>query len=180
MESNRLSIYPHCNLMITDTINRQLPVAKTKGINALVLQLPFFITVMLMSRLKFIWKTKIFFYCATPKAVKTREIYATLMQCNEEIRLAARKLIKLQTATVISLSFWGLLACPELYCDWSVHNFHKFHSKLTHVVTLPNFTHDEFLRMTKLDTIFTFNYNYIKFGVLVDIDTTLLDKLNVL
>ena len=48
------------------------------------------------------------------------------------------------------------------------------------MVTLPNFTHDEFLRMTKLDIIFTFNYNYIKFGVFVDIDTILLDKLNVL
>ena len=24
-----------------------------------------------------------------------------------------------------SLWFWGLLACPELYCDWSLHNQHS-------------------------------------------------------
>ena len=27
---------------------------------------------------------------------------------------------KLQTAMVISFWFWGLLACPKLYCDWSL------------------------------------------------------------
>ena len=36
-----------------------------------------------------------------------------------------RVITKLQTATVISLWFWGLLACPELYCDWPVHNQHS-------------------------------------------------------
>ena len=29
---------------------------------------------------------------------------------------------KPQTAKVISLWFWGLLACPELYCVWSLQN----------------------------------------------------------
>ena len=51
----------------------------------------------------------------------TPEIF---MECycvarNKPIR---REITKPQTATVSSLWFWGLLACPELYCDWSVHN----------------------------------------------------------
>ena len=29
---------------------------------------------------------------------------------------------KPQTATIISLRFWGLLTCAPLYCDWSLHN----------------------------------------------------------
>ena len=33
-----------------------------------------------------------------------------------------REITKPQTATVISLWFWGLLACRKLYCDWQVHN----------------------------------------------------------
>ena len=33
-----------------------------------------------------------------------------------------REITKPQTATVISLWFWSLLACPKLYCDWQVHN----------------------------------------------------------
>ena len=33
---------------------------------------------------------------------------------------------KPRTATVIKLWFWGLLAYPELYCDWSVHNQHSW------------------------------------------------------
>ena len=35
------------------------------------------------------------------------------------------KITKLQNATVISLWFWGLLAYPELYCDWPLHNQHS-------------------------------------------------------
>ena len=38
---------------------------------------------------------------------------------NKPIR---REITKPQTATVISLWFWGLLACLEVYCDWPVHN----------------------------------------------------------
>ena len=29
---------------------------------------------------------------------------------------------KPQTATIISLRFWGLLTCAPLHCDWSLHN----------------------------------------------------------
>jgi len=29
---------------------------------------------------------------------------------------------KLQTATLISLQFWGLLTCAQLHSDWSLHN----------------------------------------------------------
>ena len=55
----------------------------------------------------------------------TPEIF---MECycvvrNKPIRC---EITKLQTATVISLWFWGLLACPELYCDWPVHNQHSW------------------------------------------------------
>ena len=56
---------------------------------------------------------------------------------NKPIR---REITKPQTATVISLWFWGLLACPELYCDWPVHNQHSWnfsgvHSFLSLTVT---------------------------------------------
>ena len=54
----------------------------------------------------------------------TPEIF---MECycvvrNKPIR---HEITKLRTAAVISLWFWGLLACPELYCDWPVHNQHS-------------------------------------------------------
>ena len=69
----------------------------------------------------------LFFYVSvTVKLTKpwTPEIF---MECycivrNKPIR---HKITKLQTATVISL-FWGLLAYPELYCDWPVHNQHSW------------------------------------------------------
>ena len=35
------------------------------------------------------------------------------------------EITKPQTATVISLWFWCLLAYPELHCDWPVHNQHS-------------------------------------------------------
>ena len=37
-----------------------------------------------------------------------------------------REITKLQTATVISLWFWGLLVYPKLYCDWPVYNQHSW------------------------------------------------------
>ena len=37
-----------------------------------------------------------------------------------------REKTKPQTATVITLWFCTLLACPELYCDWPVHNQHSW------------------------------------------------------
>ena len=39
---------------------------------------------------------------------------------------------KLQTATVISLRFWGLLVSPEHYCDWSPHNQHSWNVSCVH------------------------------------------------
>ena len=41
---------------------------------------------------------------------------------NKPIR---HEVTRLQTATVISLWFLGLLACHELYCEWPVHNQHS-------------------------------------------------------
>ena len=35
------------------------------------------------------------------------------------------EITKPQTASVISLWFWGLLAYPELYCEWPEHNQHS-------------------------------------------------------
>ena len=42
------------------------------------------------------------------------------------------EITKPQTATVISLWFWSLLAYPELYCDWSVHNQHSWNFSGVH------------------------------------------------
>ena len=61
----------------------------------------------------------------------TPEIF---MECycvarNKPIR---REITKPQTATVISLWFWGLLAYPELYCDWPVHNQHSWNFSGVH------------------------------------------------
>ena len=39
---------------------------------------------------------------------------------------------KPQTTTVISLRFWGLLPCPEHYCDWSPHNEHSWNVSCVH------------------------------------------------
>ena len=36
------------------------------------------------------------------------------------------EITKPQTASVISLWFWGLLAYPELYCDWPEHDQHSW------------------------------------------------------
>ena len=48
---------------------------------------------------------------------------------NKPIR---REITKPQTATVISLWFWGLLAYPELYCDWPVYNQHSWNFSGAH------------------------------------------------
>ena len=70
----------------------------------------------------------------------TPEIF---MECycdarNKPIRC---KITKPQTASAISLWFWGLLAYPELYCDWPLHNQHSWnfsgvHGFLSLTVTL--------------------------------------------
>ena len=48
---------------------------------------------------------------------------------NKPIR---REKTKPQTTTVINLCFWGLLAYPELYCDWPVHNQHSWNFSGVH------------------------------------------------
>ena len=54
----------------------------------------------------------------------TPEIF---MECYCVVRNKPIKceITKPQTATVISLWFWGLLACPEFFCDGPVHNQHS-------------------------------------------------------
>ena len=42
------------------------------------------------------------------------------------------KITKPQTASAISLWFWGLLAYPELYCDWPLHNQHSWNISGVH------------------------------------------------
>ena len=63
------------------------------------------------------------FYFETHKTMSTRNIYGML--CCEKLANKARdnKVIKPQTAEVISLRF----ACiyPKLFCDWPVHNQHS-------------------------------------------------------
>ena len=78
-------------------------------------------------------KGPVFFMEFTVKLTKpwTPEIF---MECycvarNKPIR---RKITKPQTATVISLWFRGLLTCPELYCDWPVHNQHSWNFSGVH------------------------------------------------
>ena len=53
--------------------------------------------------------------------------------CVERSKPIRRQITKPQTATVISLWFWGLLAYPELYCDWPVHNQHSWKFSFVHV-----------------------------------------------
>ena len=57
-----------------------------------------------------------------------------IMECycvarNKPIR---HEITKPQTATVINLWFWGLLAYPELYCDWPAHNPHSWNFSGVH------------------------------------------------
>ena len=54
--------------------------------------------------------------------MNTRNIYGILL-CYEDKPIRREK-TKPQTTTVIMLWCWGLLSCPELYCDWSIHNQH--------------------------------------------------------
>ena len=62
-------------------------------------------------------------YCETQKTVNTRNINGMLL-CVARKKPIRREKTKPQTATVISLWFSGLLACPELYFDWALDNQH--------------------------------------------------------
>ena len=101
-------------------------------------------------RFRFRFQNVYIFCTFTVKLTKpwTPEIF---MECycvarNKPIR---REITKPQTATVISLWFWGLLAYPELYCDWPVHNQHSWNFS-----GVPGF-----LSLTVTD--FTINIKYI-------------------
>ena len=79
------------------------------------------------------WLSRDFFWYFTVKLTKpwTPELF---MECycvarNKPIR---RKITKQQTEMVISLWFWGLRGCPELYCDWPVHNQHSWNFSGVH------------------------------------------------
>ena len=65
------------------------------------------------------------FYLETHKTVNTDQKYLWNVIVLKEIN-QLREITKLQTAMVISLWFWGLLAYPKLYCDWPVHNQHSW------------------------------------------------------
>ena len=52
--------------------------------------------------------------------------------CAARNKPVRREITKPQTETVNSLWFWGLLKCPELYCDWSVHNQHSWNFSGVH------------------------------------------------
>ena len=82
-------------------------------------------------------------YCETQKTVNTRNINGMLLCCKEKANQAWKT--KPQTATVISLWFWGLLACPELYFDWALDNQHSWnisgvHGFLSLIVMLSQFS----------------------------------------
>ena len=51
--------------------------------------------------------------------------------CVEKRKPIRHEKPKPQTATVVSLWFYGLLACPELHCDWSLHN-HAWNFSASH------------------------------------------------
>ena len=74
--------------------------------------------------------------------MNTRNVYGVLL-CYEEKPIRRAK-TKPQTATVISLWFSGLLSCPELYCDRSLHNQHSWKFSGVH----------SFLSLTVIDNCF--------------------------
>ena len=65
------------------------------------------------------------FYLETHKTVNTDQKYLWNVIVLQEINQLC-EITKRQTAMVISLWFWGLLAYPKLYCDWPVHNQHSW------------------------------------------------------
>ena len=78
--------------------------------------------------------------------MNTRNIYEILL-CYEEKPIRCEK-TKPQTTTVIMLWCWSLLSCPELYCDWSIHNQHSCKFSGVH----------GFLSLTVIDNCF---HNYL-------------------
>ena len=77
-----------------------------------------------------------------PKKIHTRNVITKKNSCGLKIPLPPynfsnalslrHEMTKLQTATVISLWFWGLLAYPERYSDWPVHNQHSWKISVVH------------------------------------------------
>ena len=74
---------------------------------------------------------------------------------------------KLQTAIVIiCLWIWDLLACPVLYCDWSLHNHHSWtisdvHGFLSLMVNRPFAWWCVFTTKTRVHFVFSFLFNFV-------------------
>ena len=65
--------------------------------------------------------------CLTVQLIKpwTPEIFKECY-CDARNKPMRCEITKPQTALVICLWFWGLLAYPELYCDWPEHDQHSW------------------------------------------------------
>ena len=74
---------------------------------------------------------------------------------------------KLQTAIVIiCLWIWDLLACPVLYCDWSLHNHHSWtisdvRGFLSLMVNRPFAWWCVFTTKTRVHFVFSFLFNFV-------------------
>ena len=74
--------------------------------------------------------------CLTVQLIKpwTPEIFKECY-CDARNKPMRCEITKPQTALVICLWFWGLLAYPELYCDWPEHDQHSWKFSGVHVLT---------------------------------------------
>ena len=74
---------------------------------------------------------------------------------------------KLQTAMVIiCLWIWDLLACPVLYCDWSLHNHHSWtisdvHGFLSLMVNRPFAWWCVVTTKTRIHFVSSFLFNFV-------------------
>ena len=64
--------------------------------------------------------TKAHLYCESYKTMNSRNIKECY--CVAKKKLVRGEKTKPQKAMVITLWFWGLVICAELYGDWSPHN----------------------------------------------------------
>ena len=94
---------------------------------------------------------------------------AKCMECycvSKEKKILCEK-TKLQTAMVIiCLWIWDLLACPVLYCDWSLHNHHSWtisdvHGFLSLMVNRPFAWWCVFTTKTRIHFVSSFLFNFV-------------------
>ena len=105
---------------------------------------------------------------------------------NKPIR---RVITTLQTATVISLWFWGLIAYPKLYCNWPVHSQHSWnfscvHGFLSLIVKrrpkLNNFWLKKYkikLKRIALTTLISYMCIEVKYGLSYGITMKIIEKI---